>query len=117
MTSPSSTACEEPAVPSRRDTAVVTGGSDGLGYAIAEALAARGADLILVGRDPHKLDRARDTLLKHGTAVHAVPADLAGPGAAAAVGEAVRAGPTASTRSSTTWVPRTSRILRTPRRT
>ncbi|MFH8984458.1 SDR family NAD(P)-dependent oxidoreductase [Streptomyces varsoviensis] len=78
-------------MPSRANTAVVTGGSDGLGYAIADALASKGADLILVGRDPHRLGRARRTLLAHGAAVHTVPADLAEPGAVAAVGEAVRA--------------------------
>jgi NAD(P)-dependent dehydrogenase (short-subunit alcohol dehydrogenase family) len=91
MTSPSPAPREEIDMPSRGNTAVVTGGSDGLGYAIAGALAAQGADLILVGRDPHRLGRARETLLGHGTAVHTVPADLAGPGAAEAVGEAVRA--------------------------
>ena len=38
--------------------AVVTGGSRGIGYAIASALAAEGADLALLARDPVRLDAA-----------------------------------------------------------
>lgn len=36
------------------ETALVTGGTDGIGKAIARALAARGADVLIVGRDPEK---------------------------------------------------------------
>lgn len=74
----------------RANTAVVTGGSDGLGYAIAEALAAQGADLILIGRNPRRLDHARTALLAQGTIVHTLPADLAEPDAATTISESVR---------------------------
>lgn len=39
--------------------AVVTGGSSGIGLACAEALAARGAHVALIARDPLKLERAK----------------------------------------------------------
>ena len=39
--------------------AVVTGGSSGIGLACAEALAARGAHVALIARNPEKLERAR----------------------------------------------------------
>jgi len=38
--------------------ALVTGSSQGIGYALARALAASGAHVLLNGRDPAKLDRA-----------------------------------------------------------
>jgi NAD(P)-dependent dehydrogenase (short-subunit alcohol dehydrogenase family) len=56
--------------------AVVTGGSRGIGYAIASALAAEGADLALLARDPARLDAAAGQLAAaHGRRVLALTAD------------------------------------------
>ncbi|MDP9615423.1 SDR family NAD(P)-dependent oxidoreductase [Streptomyces demainii] len=63
-------------------TAVITGGDEGLGYAIADAFAQEGADLVLLARDRNTLDRARHTLAGRGTTVHTLSVDLADPGAA-----------------------------------
>ncbi|HEV2491495.1 MAG TPA: SDR family oxidoreductase [Terriglobia bacterium] len=46
--------------------AVVTGGTRGIGYSIAEALLAEGAKVFLCGRDPTALKRALDALGKDG---------------------------------------------------
>lgn len=47
---------------------LVTGGSAGLGLAIGRAFAARGARVLLVGRDPQRLDLARSQLAALGLA-------------------------------------------------
>jgi len=44
------------------EIALVTGGTDGIGKAIASALAARGAEVLIVGRDPEKGARAEREL-------------------------------------------------------
>src|SRR5258706_12059492 len=46
--------------------AIVTGGSRGIGAAIAAALAAQGADVTLMGRDGAALARRRDQLVADG---------------------------------------------------
>jgi gluconate 5-dehydrogenase len=61
--------------------ALITGGSRGLGRAMAQALAEAGADLVLVGRDPQTLDQARQELLALGRAVEVLVADLEHPAA------------------------------------
>jgi gluconate 5-dehydrogenase len=61
--------------------ALITGGSRGLGRAMAQALAEAGADLVLVGRDADTLERAKAELAALGRRIDAVPADLGDPAA------------------------------------
>src|SRR5262245_42284406 len=59
--------------------ALITGGSRGLGFAMARALAEAGAELILVGRDPTRLAEAAAELAAFGRAVRTVAADVGVP--------------------------------------
>ena len=45
---------------------MVTGGSKGIGFGIAKALAEAGSDIVLVARDQTNLDRAREELARTG---------------------------------------------------
>lgn len=63
-------------------TALVTGASAGLGVTFAEALAARGHDLILTARRIDRLDALAITLRdRHGVRIDTIAADLAQPDA------------------------------------
>jgi len=69
--------------------ALVCGSSKGIGRAIAEALAAEGADVVINGRSAERLERARGEIAgATGAKVVALPADLNDP---AAVDALVRA--------------------------
>lgn len=58
-------------------TAMITGGTAGIGWAFARAFARRGLCLILVARTPERLDQAADSLRhEFGVAVRTVVADL-----------------------------------------
>jgi gluconate 5-dehydrogenase len=59
--------------------ACVTGGSRGLGLAMARGLADAGASLVLVGREPEALEKAREALRASGSTVEIVPADVGAP--------------------------------------
>jgi gluconate 5-dehydrogenase len=74
-------------------TAMITGGSRGLGRAMAQALAEVGADLVLVGRDGGALGEAKADLAALGRRVDLVNGDVGTPeGAAAACDEVLRIG-------------------------
>ena len=57
--------------------ALVTGGSSGIGLAIARALGADGYGLTLSARRPEKLEAAADGLREEGLEVESVPANMA----------------------------------------
>ena len=59
--------------------AIVTGGSRGLGLQIAEALGAKGAELMLTARKPDELERAVKHLESRGITAHAIASDLGKP--------------------------------------
>ncbi|MFB9745633.1 SDR family NAD(P)-dependent oxidoreductase [Pseudonocardia sulfidoxydans] len=61
----------------RGKRAVVTGGSSGIGLAVADLLAEEGADVALVARRKEPLDAAVEQVGRHGTHVLAVQADTA----------------------------------------
>jgi 3-oxoacyl-[acyl-carrier protein] reductase len=56
---------------------VVTGASRGIGRAIADTLAAEGADVAIFARGRDQLGRARDDLERHGTRILDVAVDVA----------------------------------------
>src|SRR5476651_341552 len=57
-------------------TALVTGGSRGLGLQIAEALGEQGAKIVLSSRKQSDLDEAVAHLKQHGVEASAIAADL-----------------------------------------
>jgi gluconate 5-dehydrogenase len=76
-----------PSAPSRGDhrvklfdltgrTALITGSSKGIGYAIAQALAGAGASVVLNARNAAALQSARDALAAQGFKVHAAAFDV-----------------------------------------
>lgn len=64
---------------------VVTGGSKGIGLAVANAFAAEGAFVAIIARDPQGLEQARVQLQASGHNIATFAADLSDPKAAAQV--------------------------------
>ncbi|MGO1119935.1 SDR family NAD(P)-dependent oxidoreductase [Rhodovibrionaceae bacterium A322] len=70
----------------------VTGGSRGIGFAIADICAAEGANISLCSRGQAGLEEARDKLLRHGGQVHIKACDVGNPDALASyIDEAAKA--------------------------
>ena len=72
-------------------TAVITGGSRGLGEAMAKALACAGAQIALVARDRARMERVRDDIAARGGAADVFVADVMRENEVAKLGEAVKA--------------------------
>ena len=60
----------------KRKTALITGGSRGIGYRIAHKLADEGCHLGICGRDSAGLDEAAAQLTRKGVNVHGIRADV-----------------------------------------
>ncbi|MER6083986.1 SDR family NAD(P)-dependent oxidoreductase [Streptomyces sp. NPDC001833] len=70
--------------------AIITGASKGLGRALAEALAARGWDLVLDARGAGVLKETAESVAGHGTRVTALPGDVTDAGHRAGLVAAAR---------------------------
>ncbi|HSZ17102.1 MAG TPA: SDR family NAD(P)-dependent oxidoreductase [Terracidiphilus sp.] len=70
-------------------TAVITGGSRGLGEAMAKALSEAGARVALVARDNKRLEQVRDAIIAKGGTAASFIADVTQEKEVAAVAEAV----------------------------
>lgn len=69
--------------------AVITGGSRGLGRAMAQGLAEAGADVVLIGREERSLEAARHELAALGRWVATIPGDVGTAAGAEAASEQV----------------------------
>ena len=69
----------------RDRVAVVAAGSKGLGFAIAQTLAAEGARVVICARSDAPLQAARQAIIDAGGQCHAVTADVSAPGDVAKV--------------------------------
>jgi len=58
-------------------TAIIAGGSRGIGFAIAEGLAAMGARVIVANRTPEEGEKAAAAIRAQGAEARAIPVDLA----------------------------------------
>ncbi len=56
--------------------AIVTGGSEGIGFGIASALAFKGAYVYLIARTPEKLEKAKEKIIKQGGKAEIRSADI-----------------------------------------
>ena len=74
----------------KRQVAVITGASSGIGAGLAEALAARGAQVVLVARSAPRLEELAARLRHAGGIAHVLPMDLTEAGAAQKLHAAVR---------------------------
>lgn len=72
-------------------TALITGSSQGIGYALAEGLARAGASLVLNGRDAAKLADAASRLEQTGATIHQLAFDVTDHAAARAAIDAFEA--------------------------
>jgi gluconate 5-dehydrogenase len=70
--------------------ALVTGSSRGLGFAMAEALAAHGARVVLNGRDPETLESKVEALKRKGFAAEALALDVTDDSSGDALGRVAR---------------------------
>ncbi len=57
--------------------AIVTGGSEGIGFAITQLFAQEGAKVVFTGRHQDKLDKAQSVLREQGLGTYPVQADVA----------------------------------------
>lgn len=55
---------------------LVTGGSSGIGEAIARGFAQRGCCVVITARDAQRLGTAADRMAQHGAQVHAISCDI-----------------------------------------
>jgi NAD(P)-dependent dehydrogenase (short-subunit alcohol dehydrogenase family) len=61
----------------RGKVAIITGGTVGIGLAVADGLAAEGASVVLIGRDGERAKREADRIAgMHGVTAIAIPADV-----------------------------------------
>src|SRR5580698_7553502 len=74
---------------SNRPVALVTGASSGIGAALARELARHGHDLVLTARSVAPMEALAEEARGLGAAATIIPADLAAPGGAASLVQAL----------------------------
>lgn len=72
-------------------TALITGGSNGIGFATAAAFAEQGAQLVLIGRDIQKLAQREKFLGKYDSDVLSIAQDISSRESASEIAQQVRA--------------------------
>lgn len=71
-------------------TALITGGSDGIGFATATAFAEQGANLILIGREKKKLEDRKKLLKRYNVTVQTFAGDISKKNSISEIVEQVR---------------------------